>query len=131
MSAWMCSDVHLSVLTDAIHMFHIVGPEQTKEDTFAELHLQNELSLEARYGDELSEKHEGYQRSPEVRPEDIYTLARSYVYQSCEHGTAFENSDAAMWIAHLLVVHETRWGGPDRAWRRCRDIEPEGMWAIP
>jgi hypothetical protein len=130
MSAWMCNDDHLSVLTDALHLFNIVPDGQTKEQTFAALHLENERSLAYRYGDPISDTHEGYRRPPEVRPEDIYTLSFSYKYQSCEH-PGWYVSDVYAWIKTLQAKHEELWNvDADEAWDRCHSIKPEGMWSM-
>ena len=131
MSAWMCSDEHLSVLVDAIHLFELnLSPK--KEDTFATLHLENEMSLAHRYRDQISSSHEGYTKAtPEVRPEDIYKLAQSYEYQSCEH-PGWEESAACQMITALSIKHEQLWGcrTVDDAYRRCEALDPPPLWAL-
>lgn len=130
MSAWMCSNQHLSILVDAIHLFELnLSPK--KEDTFATLHLENELSLHYRYGDLVSDSHEGYTKAtPEVRPEDIYRLAQSYKYQSCEHNE-WEESAAHQMITALKIKHEQLWESTQEgAYSRLEALDPPALWAV-
>ena len=131
MSAWMCSDVHISILVDAIHLFGINEEGKTKEDTFAVCHLENQLSLASRYGDEVSETHTGYtQATPEVRPEDVYFLTRSYMCQSCEH-TEWEHSKAHELAERLELKHLEIWGVDlDQAYDRATSVNPHALWSV-
>ena len=129
MSAWMCPPEHLSIVVDGIHLFDL-DPGASKASTYATLHLENERSLRTRYGDPISDTHEGYEKlKTEVHPADIYMLARSYRYQSCEH-MGWPDSRASHMIEALLLKIGEAWGLDEEAARTYAG-EMDGAWSTP
>lgn len=125
MSAWRCSDTMLSVLADTLVVLGVT--DKDKDEVFAMLKEQNDLSLSSRYGDPVAEDYEGYRRdTPELRPEDLFMLASSYGYQSCEHD-GWNTSIPTMWIDTVQTRIAAEWQlDLDAAHRRAH--EAGGLW---
>jgi hypothetical protein len=152
MSAWLCSDTHLSLIAQALATFG-VNDQGTGERMTAVLYHENQLSLAARYGDDVDDDPSGHyvHRTPEVRPEDLWMLTRSYRYQSCEHaawdGEEGGDPNVVEWqtrslctkIANQLLGQalnsassEEEHEAQDNAmWARCNDLDdPPPLWSI-
>ena len=108
MSAFLCSDAHISALVNAAVEHEIGGsgfaPGEAAE-LFALLVCENAESLWARYGARAVVMFDlgphRYAPGPALPALHVIKLAQSYRYQSCEHD-GWETSKAKRWIANLI-----------------------------
>ena len=107
MSAFMCSDAHISALVNAAVEYEIGLPVNAADPDaqFRMLVTENVKSLEARYGkpaalEDAPGPHR-FTRGPALPALYVMKLAQSYRYQSCEHD-GWETSKAKRWIANLI-----------------------------
>jgi len=129
MSAWMCSNAHISLIVDAA--VALAGVNETKEELFSILHLENERSLAYRYGSNISDDHSGYARLEfEPRLEDIFIQVRCYDYQSCEH-PEWPNSKAWAICRAIETKIQLIWNLDfDGAYDRSSGADPKPVWGI-
>jgi len=87
MSAFMCSDAHISALVNGATQYGIDLPRgYSPEEWFAVLVAENALSITARYGKREAPKGpHRYTPGPALPALHVMKLAQSYDYQSCEH----------------------------------------------
>jgi hypothetical protein len=106
MSAFMCSDRHISTLVNAATTYSIPLPDNcgTPKALFHLLSRENVLSLIARYGESKEFREVGHRlaSTPTLSPIAVIKLARAYDYQSCEHD-GWKNSVAQLWIDDQLI----------------------------
>lgn len=106
MSAYLCSEKHLSTLAFELVRRHVVdqGVHTTEKSVFQSLVKTNLDSLKARYSDTEEEQELSltYTYKPEkgLTPIQVYKLAECYAYQSCEHN-GWEDSQEKMWMEAL------------------------------
>ena len=106
MSAFMCSDAHISALVCGAVKYGIDLPREwaVPAELFAVLVCENSASLLARYGRDAKEMTGGPHRfisGPALPALHVIKLAQSYEYQVCEHD-GWEKSPAKRWIANLI-----------------------------
>jgi hypothetical protein len=108
MSAFMCSDAHISVLVNAA-VEHGIGLPVNAFDPDAQfrmLVIENERSLKARYGERafgmIGVGVHRFTPGPSLPAVHVLKLAQSYEYQACEHD-GWETSIAKKWIGTLIA----------------------------
>ena len=106
MSAFMCSDAHISALVYGTVRHEIDLPRDlTAAELFAELVTENAASLRARYGrgakEMIGEAPHRFTPAPAFPAVHLIKLAQCYEYQSCEHD-GWETSKAKRWIGRLI-----------------------------
>jgi len=104
MSAFMCSDAHISALVNGATQYGIDLPRGYSQ-TFNMLVVENRKSLDSRYGNGKREEGQGphrYTPGPALPVIHVIKLAQSYDYQSCEHD-GWETSEAKRWIDNLIA----------------------------
>jgi hypothetical protein len=121
MSAFMCSDAHISALVNAAVEYEIGGAGFTSEEPaelFAELVCENAESLRARYGARAALMFDSgphrFIPGSALPALHVMKLAQSYRYQSCEHD-GWGTSKAKRWIANLISGLIYRLPGYDAA----------------
>lgn len=139
MSASMCSDEHTSIVTDFILQMH-QAKGLTHEEVFAELRMQNMLSLADRYNLDISDDVNnlgsviGYIRlGPDrehTQDTDAAMLTFSYIYQACEH-TSWYTSNACGWTEAALALICCAWG-TDRSglMNHIERRDPDARWSV-
>lgn len=106
MSAYLCSEKHLSTLAFELTWRNVAGRDvrTTERSVFQSLIETNLASLRARYSDveEEEELSRIYTYNPEkgLPPMQVYKLAECYAYQSCEHD-GWEGSQEKLWMEAL------------------------------
>jgi hypothetical protein len=127
MSAWSTDGRHNAILARALVARGLAG-QFTAAQVYGYLADENDASLGDRYGADSFEMGAGEaSRTPldrcpdeEVSPGELFGLAQSYRYQSCEHD-AWDGSWAATTIATLLFELELVDGVTDMA---------DGSWSV-
>lgn len=112
MSAWSTNGRHNAIVADGL-VVHGIRDATAVARTYGELALENERSLHHRYGDDLAQQ--ATQRAPyvpggEVHPVSLLGLARSWVYQSCEH-PGFSETTIARDVQTLIETLEQQYPG--------------------
>ncbi len=106
MSAFMCSDAHISALVNASQIGIDLPRGYSPEEWFAVLVAENVASMTARYGKREMEadlpKTHRYTPGPALPAISVIKLALSYDYQSCEHDGGI-TSEAKRWIDNLIA----------------------------
>jgi hypothetical protein len=106
MSAFMCSDLHISTLVNAARHYggNLPRGYEDPADLFALLVEENVKSLDARYGDgaETRGVQHRFVATPKIPALHVMKLAQSYSYQSCEH-SGWNDSIAKGWIEALIA----------------------------
>jgi hypothetical protein len=109
MSAFMCSDAHISALVNAARNYKIDFPRECDDletKLFALLVAENMKSLEARYGGRQAVMFDAgphrFVHTPPMPVVNVMKLAQSYDYQSCEHD-GWNESTAKKWIDKLMA----------------------------
>ena len=106
MSAWLVSKGHIDVLVQAALVEGLLpNYAQTPDDLGKLLWLENHLSLEARYGDDVPDDIEYTFRGVEAPLGDAHLSAaiHCYNYQSCEHDAWWEDACAAHKLTNELL----------------------------
>ena len=133
MSAWLCSNVHISALVQQMWLDEIIGHDEADE-VWRVLRWENLHSLHARYGDELPamadvEIHRTVAEA-ELDPVAILKATHCYDYQACETND-YDASRAAGYVAELRAVLRDRLGVPSDALSRSHlptyDAAPWGI----
>lgn len=130
MSAFMCSNLHLSILAvyavrhDLDRCLEDLPDRKRQERLFRLLARENLASLDARYPrssheaeSENAELVGPLQRNAEVSPIQLIKLCHCYAYQACEH-RAWQESEARKVVddivghavMHLPGYEEAKWG---------------------
>ena len=106
MSAFLCSETHLSTLAFELACRDLADNDNdvrvTERDILKSLLRTNLDSLKARYPDSDDSDDLGYKFNPEkgLPPIQVYKLAACYEYQSCEH-EGWESSQEKKWMESL------------------------------
>ena len=116
MSAFLCSDAHISALVNAAEFYRVDLPrEHDPESLFHMLVTENYRSLAARYQDKPGDPSaHRYTLRPPLPALAVIKLAQSYEYQSCEHD-GWDASVAKGWIERLIAGLIFRIPGYDAA----------------
>jgi hypothetical protein len=105
MSAWMCSDTHLSALANAMVEAGIV-PDRRAEEYFTMLVAQNKASLDARYEDaaDMYEVNNKFLHSARFASNaEAVKNCHCYAYQACEDD-GWDDSEAKACVDALEAV---------------------------
>jgi len=112
MSAWMCSDKHLSALANAMAKAVPEGMGQSAEYYFDMLVKQNKVSLNARYGDssDMYPANNKFLRSAKFSSKVAAVKnCHCYAYQACEDG-GWDDSEAKACVDALEAMLLNRMG---------------------
>jgi hypothetical protein len=121
MSAFMCSDLHISSLVNAAAQHELNQPfaRRTEPEAFALLVQENAKSIVARYGKRgvegmIGGSHRYIGGTPALSAVAVIKLAHCYDYQSCEHD-GWGMSEAKKWIDLLIAALVYEIPGYDKA----------------
>ena len=132
MSAWIVSENHIRLLVEALYKYEVIAGTTsvtqalTPDQLGQMLWRENHKSVNYRYNKRALTPHythdsaavaaweypttgQGIVRDLVRNPALVYTQARHYDYQSCEH-PGWEKSEACSLIARLLEVIEKTTG---------------------